>query len=332
MTARQTSPYPARDFPNGSKRARNKATAGAAWRPQPEKLAALGRWLIEQKYEFVPVTPATHARVLPRISLARSLRDIFGWNACFSSHQFAEVAARLKDCDALEVHGEMCRSRVRFAHFAKELFAHSSYPTLAEGSVFFGPDTLRFLRALRSLAPPYGRLIDVGTGSGAAGIWLSPHCRETLLADISADALTFTRANMAINGAGSHVFAVESDVLKGVDGPLDTVIANPPFLADPLQRKYRDGGGTLGTGLAVRIAEEALERLGPGGRLLMYSGAPISGGVDLLKQRLSALNRARVALWRYDEIDPDIFGEELTEPGYEEVERIAAVVLQVRVA
>jgi hypothetical protein len=31
------------------------------------------------------------------------------------------------------------------------------------------------------------------------------------------------------------------------------------------------------------------------------------------------------------ELDPDVFGEQLLEPGYEEVERIAAVGLTVRV-
>ncbi|MNC68306.1 hypothetical protein D3C75_1188850 [compost metagenome] len=33
--------------------------------------------------------------------------------------------------------------------------------------------------------------------------------------------------------------------------------------------------------------------------------------------------------WMYKEVDPDVFGEQLLEPGYEQVERIAAVVLTV---
>ncbi|MNW22127.1 hypothetical protein D3C71_2234470 [compost metagenome] len=33
--------------------------------------------------------------------------------------------------------------------------------------------------------------------------------------------------------------------------------------------------------------------------------------------------------WTYHEVDPDVFGEELLQPGYESVERIAAVVLTV---
>jgi hypothetical protein len=33
--------------------------------------------------------------------------------------------------------------------------------------------------------------------------------------------------------------------------------------------------------------------------------------------------------WTYRELDPDVFGEELATPGYESVDRIAAVVLTV---
>ncbi|MGH8462790.1 MAG: SAM-dependent methyltransferase, partial [Pseudomonas sp.] len=34
-------------------------------------------------------------------------------------------------------------------------------------------------------------------------------------------------------------------------------------------------------------------------------------------------------VWRYRELDPDVFGEQLSEPGYQQVERIAAVTLTV---
>jgi hypothetical protein len=31
------------------------------------------------------------------------------------------------------------------------------------------------------------------------------------------------------------------------------------------------------------------------------------------------------AAWRYEELDPDVFGEEVAAPGYEGIERIRAV-------
>jgi len=297
-----------------------------------EPLVTLGRWLRETQYEFVPVTPATHSRILRRIERAASLRDIFGWSAPFQESAFPQVAELLRAVQLLEFDGTWAKSKVRFASFAQMLFAHSSFPTVAPDSVFFGPDTLRFLRALRSLPPPYGRLIDIGTGTGVAGISLAPHAREVWLTDVSPLALVFARANAIINDVGSHVFPAPSNVLDGVEGSFDTIVANPPFLADPMTRMYRDGGGIVGTGLGVRIVTSAMERLAPQGRLLVYSGAPVVRGTDMLKTQLLEIDRSRVASWQYEEIDPDIFGEELEEPGYGEVERIAAVVLQVRVA
>ena len=48
-------------------------------------------------------------------------------------------------------------------------------------------------------------------------------------------------------------------------------------------------------------------------------------GLPAIRLRLAGPQWA----WVYREIDPDVFGEQLTEPGYEQVERIAAVALTV---
>jgi len=300
-------------------------------------LVALGRYLHDAKYAFTPVTPVTHARVLARIDQSRDLRDIFGWNATFEPDRFPREARMLDEANALETclastGATLVRSRIRFARSAKQIYAHSSFPTNDRDSVFFGPDTSRFLLSLRSLPPPYGRLVDVGTGSGVAGLCLSAHARDTLLTDTSPKALVLTRVNMDLNRAGAHVHAVQSDLLEDVHGDFDTIICNPPFLLDSELRTYRNGGGELGTGLSVELARQALDRLAPGGRFLMYTGAPIRAGQDPLRLALERLDRRKVVSWRYEEMDPDIFSEQLDEPGYEQVERIAAVVLSIRIA
>src|SRR3954467_6333283 len=48
-------------------------------------LLDLLRMLDKQRYDFVTPTPSTHARVVSRPDrrLARSLRDVFGWNLAF---------------------------------------------------------------------------------------------------------------------------------------------------------------------------------------------------------------------------------------------------------
>jgi hypothetical protein len=71
-------------------------------------------------------------------------------------------------------------------------------------------------------------------------------------------------------------------------------------------------------------------RLRSGGRLLLYTGVAITGDSDHFLESLRAQLDAQCASWSYEELDPDIFGGQLGEPGYEEVERIAAVWLQAR--
>ena len=109
-----------------------------------------------------------------------------------------------------------------------------------------------------------------------------------------------------------------SDVLAGVAGPIDAIIANPPYLVDPGARLYRHGGGALGFDLAVRIVREGLARLTPGGQLLLYTGSPVVDGKHPLREALPAP-------LHWEELDPDVFGEELDSPAYAEVDRIAAV-------
>jgi hypothetical protein len=51
----------------------------------------------------------------------------------------------------------------------------------------------------------------------------------------------------------------------------------------------------------------------------------VAAGVDRLKQGLLTVCRETRASLTYEELDPDVFGEELSGPAYAGVERIAAV-------
>jgi release factor glutamine methyltransferase len=150
--------------------------------------------------------------------------------------------------------------------------------------------------------------------------------------DVNPRALRYTRCNAQLAGLSDHV-SLQGDVLEAVDEPMDLVLANPPYLMDP-QHSYRHGGGTLGTGLALRIVEDSLRRLAPGGRLLLYAGAPVVDGVDVLWRALQPLlaqaHAERGAVHRYSLIDPDVCSPELQQPDYAEVERIAVVGLSVQ--
>src|SRR5690606_6813121 len=107
----------------------------------------LGVWLKSTGYEFVTVTPATHARVMARnpARQADTLEDIFGWNLPFAAEAMPEEALNLlRSASVLEENQGLLRSKVRFSTLDGELFVHSGYPTHHHEAVFFGPDTYRF--------------------------------------------------------------------------------------------------------------------------------------------------------------------------------------------
>jgi len=76
------------------------------------------------------------------------------------------------------------------------------------------------------------RVADVGTGSGAVALALKEERPDLAVVgvDISADALAVARSNAA--ELGLDVEFVRADLLEGVPGPFDAVLANLPYVAD----------------------------------------------------------------------------------------------------
>lgn len=297
-----------------------------------QALVELGHALEHEGYEFVTVTPATHLRALrQRGSHAVDLRDVFGWSRPFDADLLPpRMLELLRAAGCCRIDGRRFRSTVRFSTVENQIFAHSAFPTVERDAVFFGPDSYRFAAAVLRHAPHSQRIVDVGCGSGVGGILVASRARQLVLADVNARALWFARVNAALAGISPEI--VHSDVLDEVRGPIDLVIANPPYLRDAPGRLYRDGGGELGEGLGVRIVRDALQRLAPGGTLILYTGSPIVDGCDVFLRAAAPLLDRIDASVTYEELDPDVFGEELDDPEYIDVERIAAVLLRVTLA
>ena len=295
-------------------------------------LVTLGRFLKKEGYRFVVVSPTTHERVLNRPEEQPTLRSIFGWNRTFDRNAVSpQLFDLLSEADVLSLSGDRYRSSVRFATIDDMLFAHSAFPTVETDAVFFGPDTYRFVRLVRSALVDIPSktgitLIDVGTGSGAGGLCAARglDAAKIRLADVNPRALELSAVNAAINDLKS-ADVVFSDVLAGIEGEPNLIIANPPYLLDEKQRLYRHGGGDMGTLLAQRIVAEGLARLAPGGRLVLYTGTPIDAGTDPLFELIKPLLQLHCSQFVYEEIDPDVFGDELEKRAYASVDRIAAV-------
>jgi SAM-dependent methyltransferase len=294
-------------------------------------LLSLGRELQARNYCFTTITPTSHYRVNARPdSTASPLQRVFGWSRSFKPIEIpSKMIGLLSEAGELREQDDLLYSNVRFSSLGEHLFAHSAFPTEAPDSVFFGPDTYRFARALRHAvrdlpAAASFTIVDIGCGSGAGGV-----TADVILSDINPKALRYSRINAQLNGVPNARTAL-SDVFDSINEGAHLIISNPPYLVDRSARLYRHGGGNFGFELSLRIVEESIDRLYPGGVLFLYTGTPIVDGVDQFFAALRPHLEGQGRDFTYEEIDPDVFGEELETAPYDRVDRIAVVALTIR--
>lgn len=295
-------------------------------------LLALMRRLDQEGYEFTTPTPGTHSRVLARPGRreARALRDVLGWSQPFSPGVVASDLVELLDRAGVlsrRPDGFMAAD-IRVSSIRGALFLHSAFPTTAQDSVFLGPDSNRFADLIVAKMDDMGesaRILDYGAGAGVGGITAArrvPHARLTL-ADINPKALFLSSINAEFAGVTHDTVQVRGP--GEVGGEFNFIVTHPPFMMDPDRRAYRDGGDLYGARLSLDWVTAGVKKLAPGGKLIMHTGVSIVDGRDVLKERIDATIRGPEWTIDYHELDPDIFSEDLDQPAYAEVERIAAV-------
>ncbi len=125
--------------------------------------------------------------------------------------------------------------------------------------------------------PPHARVCDLGTGSGFLALGLAAAGAPDVTAvDIGRRAVLGARLNAALRGL--PVRAHRSDLLAGVDGDFDLIVANPPyvpaFTSTPRHSRARAwDAGRDGRSILDRICADAPARLKPGGSLwIVHSG------------------------------------------------------------
>lgn len=305
-------------------------------------LQELVRTMAMQGYRFTTVTPKTHERFLARaVGLAKNSSDIFGWNLPFNADTLPPlVLDLLYRGDLISDHRDHLKSKVRISSLRDDLFLHSSFPTDDNDSVFFGPDTYRFARFITQSLKSFQlqrkhplQILDVGCGSGAGGVAAVRSLPHQLpyqlhLNDINPTALTY--ASACVQATNIPATLILGDFFTINEPKFDLIVSNPPYISDSAGRLYRDGGRQLGLDLSLRIVRHALQLLAPGGHLLLYTGVAMTNNSN--NPLLCELNLPLLGdnfRWSYDEIDPDIFGEELDQPEYRNANRIAAVGLTI---
>lgn len=171
-----------------------------------------------------------------------------------------------------------------------------------------------------ALEEPFGRLLDLGTGSGCILVTLLAERPEAVGtgADLSDAALAVAARNAARHGVERRATFRHGDWLDGLAGPFDLIVSNPPYIALAemlgLAPEVRDHEPRLaltdeGDGLAAyrAILGGAGALLAFGGRVMVEVGASQAeavlaigraAGLTRAETRLDLDGRARVCLFR----------------------------------
>jgi release factor glutamine methyltransferase len=138
--------------------------------------------------------------------------------------------------------------------------------------------------ALLAVASPAPIAVDLGTGSGAIAIALATEVPHARVWGVERSPEAFPWAQRNAEGVDNLALALADlgEVLHELDGTVDVVVSNPPYipdaatprdlevrLFDPPEALY---GGADGLDVIRVISRRALELLRPGGALVLEHG------------------------------------------------------------
>lgn len=156
-------------------------------------------------------------------------------------------------------------------------------------------------KTLEILGNRAGRVLDLGTGSGAIAIALAHEnpFLSIVASDHSPQALEVARRNAIRHGVDERISFLAMDLFSALAcgrEPFDCIISNPPYVGEeefpalaPEVRHYEPGpallgGGSKGTDTICRILVEAPRFMKPGGFILLEIG---HGQAELLEREIS---------------------------------------------
>jgi release factor glutamine methyltransferase len=169
------------------------------------------------------------------------------------------------------------------------------------------PETELLVEA--GLDRPYGaRVVDVGTGSGAVALALKQERPDLCVTatDASPDALSVARANA--RRLGLDVAFHRADLLAGVPGGFDTVLANLPYVADADLTRLSPEVADYEPRLALSGGSDGLDAIR---RLVAQSGPVAFLGLEVGAGQAGAVARL-LAATGFTAVDtsPDLAGIE----------------------
>ena len=157
------------------------------------------------------------------------------------------------------------------------------------------------------------RVADVCTGSGCVAVAIAHDCPAAAItaADVSAAALDVARRNAKRHNVADRLEFVRTDLLDGIDGTFDIIVANPPYVPErdrpTLQPEVIEHepalalfAGDDGLDVIRRLLPQAAARLQPNGTLLFEFGF---GQADAVARLISTTADLKIV-----ELRPDLQG------------------------
>ncbi|MEE6273383.1 peptide chain release factor N(5)-glutamine methyltransferase [Georgenia wangjunii] len=170
--------------------------------------------------------------------------------------------------------------------------------------------------AARAVTAGGAVVVDLCTGSGAIALAVATEVpgAQVWAVELSADALAVARRNVAETAPHVHLVGGDAaDALPELDGGVDVVVANPPYIppdAVPREVEVREhdpdlalyGGGADGLDTPRAVVRRAADLLRPGGVLVMEHAEVQAADVRALVAGTGAFAGVRTA--------PDLTGRD----------------------
>ena len=153
-----------------------------------------------------------------------------------------------------------------------------------ERALIARPETELLVELILQAAGVSKAFLDVGTGSGVIACSLALDAKDAVVSacDISTSALSLAKENAARHELTEKIVFWESDLLAGVQGSFDVIVANLPYIASGeipgLSREVQKDpllaldGGLDGLRLVERLIDSGREALNAGGLMALEIG------------------------------------------------------------
>jgi release factor glutamine methyltransferase len=247
----------------------------------PQRVRDALRWALRLLVAHGADSPRLDAELLLAHTLGVERPQLMVlWDDCLSPEQataYTALVRRARDDEPIAyILGERAFYDVDLRVSPAVLIPRHETEHLVEEALAWAganPDPLRATRL---------RVVDVGTGSGALAVVLARHlpAAEVWAVDVSCDALRVARGNAEQYGVAGRIAFLCADLLDGLAGPFQVIVANLPYI-DPLEwpdlqpgiRRYEPrlalDGGERGMAVIERLIAQLPDRLGAPGIALL---------------------------------------------------------------